>query len=156
MRTAPLALAYLDDEAALVEAARAVSELTHSDPEAGDACVLWCCAIRHAVLTGDLEARIGLQHIDIDRRDLWASRLDAAEASQPSDFTNNGWVVEAEALQGAWSAITTTPIPEDDPATGVFRVDHLRLALDAAVRGGGDTDTVAAIASVLGLQTGTL
>jgi len=154
MRTAPLALAYLDDEAALVEAARAVSELTHYDPEAGDACVLWCCAIRHAVLTGDLEARIGLQHIDIDRRDLWASRLDAAEASQPSDFTNNGWVVEA--LQGAWSAITTTPIPEDDPATGVFRVDHLRLALDAAVRGGGDTDTVAAIASVLGLQTGTL
>ena len=52
MRTAPLALAYLDDEAALVEAARAVSELTHYDPEAGDACVLWCLAIRHAVLTG--------------------------------------------------------------------------------------------------------
>ena len=53
MRTAPLALAYLDDEAALVEAARAVSELTHYDPEAGDACVLWCLAIRHAILTGD-------------------------------------------------------------------------------------------------------
>ena len=29
MRTAPVALAYLDDEVALVEAARAVSELTH-------------------------------------------------------------------------------------------------------------------------------
>ena len=67
--------------------------------------------------------------------------------SQPSDFTNNGWVVEA--LQGAWSAITTTPIPQDDPATGVFRADHLRLALDAAVRGGDDTDTVAAIAGGL-------
>ena len=147
MRTAPVALAYLDDEAALVEAARAVSELTHYDPEAGDACVLWCLAIRHAVLTGVLDARIGLQHIDADRRDLWASRLDVAEASQPSDFTNNGWVVEA--LQGAWSAITTTPIPQDDPAKGVFRVDHLRLALDAAVRGGGDTDTVAAIAGGL-------
>ena len=147
MRTAPLALAYLDDEAALVEAARAVSELTHYDPEAGDACVLWCLAIRHAILTGVLDARIGLQHIDADRRDMWASRLDVAEASQPSDFTNNGWVVEA--LQGAWSAITTTPIPHDDPATGVFRADHLRLALDAAVRGGGDTDTVAAIAGGL-------
>ena len=147
MRTAPLALAYLDDEAALVEAARAVSELTHYDPEAGDACVLWCLAIRHAVLTGVLDVRIGLQHIDADRRDLWASRLDVAEASQPSDFTNNGWVVEA--LQAAWSAITTTPIPQDDPATGVFRVDHLRLALDAAVRGGDDTDTVAAIAGGL-------
>ena len=32
---------------------------------------------------------------------------------------------------------------------GVFRVDHLRLALDAAVRGGDDTDTVAAIAGGL-------
>ena len=31
----------------------------------------------------------------------------------------------------------------------VFRVDHLRLALDTAVRGGGDTDTVAAIAGGL-------
>ncbi len=147
MRTAPLALAYLDDEAALVEAARAVSELTHYDPDAGDACVLWCLAIRHAVLTGVLDVRIGLQHIDADRREKWASRLDVAETSQPSDFKNNGWVVEA--LQGAWSAITTTPIPQDDPATGVFRVDHLRLALDAAVRGGGDTDTVAAIAGGL-------
>ena len=147
MRTAPVALAYLDDEAALVQAARAVSELTHYDPDAGDACVLWCLAIRHAILTGELDARIGLQHIDADRREKWASRLDAAEASQPSDFTNNGWVVEA--LQGAWSAISTTPIPQDDPAMGVFRADHLRLALDAAVRGGGDTDTVAAIAGGL-------
>jgi ADP-ribosyl-[dinitrogen reductase] hydrolase len=105
--------------------------------------VLWCLAIRHAVLTGVLDARIGLQHIDIDRRDLWATRLDVAEASQPSDFKNNGWVVEA--LQGAWSAIATTPVPQDDPAEGVFRADHLRLALDAAVRGGNDTDTVGAI-----------
>ena len=147
MRTAPLALAYLDDEAALVEAARAVSELTHYDPEAGDACVLWCLAIRHAILTGLLDARIGLQHIDPDRREKWASRLDVAEKSHPADFKNNGWVVEA--LQGAWSAITTTPIPADDPAKGLFRVDHLRLALDAAVRGGYDTDTVAAIAGGL-------
>jgi ADP-ribosylglycohydrolase len=147
MRTAPVALGYLDDKAALVEAARAVSELTHHDPEAGDACVLWCLAIRHAILTGVLEARIGLQHIDKDRRDLWATRLDVAEASQPSDFKNNGWVVEA--LQGAWSAIATTAVPQDDPAKGVFRADHLRLSLDAAVRGGGDTDTVAAIAGGL-------
>ncbi len=106
-----------------------------------------CCAIRHAILTGVLDARIGLQHIDADCRDLWAKRLDVAEQSRPADFTNNGWVVEA--LQGAWSAIANTPVPQDDPASGVFRVDHLRLALDAAVRGGGDTDTIAAIAGGL-------
>jgi ADP-ribosyl-[dinitrogen reductase] hydrolase len=147
MRTAPVALAYLDDEAALVQAARAVSELTHFDPDAVDACVLWCLAIRHAILTGLLDVRIGLHYIDAERRGLWAKRLDVAEASRPLDFKNNGWVVEA--LQAAWSATSATPIPADDPAKGVFRVDHLRLALDAAVRGGGDTDTVAAIAGGL-------
>jgi hypothetical protein len=104
-------------------------------------------AIRHAILTGALDARIGLQHIPSGQRDMWAARLDAAENAQPSDFTNNGWVVEA--LQAAWSAITTTPIPTDHPAEGVCRADHLRLALDAAVRGGNDTDTVAAIAGGL-------
>ena len=50
MRTAPVALAYLNDEDGLVEAAYAISALTHFDPEAGEACVLWCLAIRHAVL----------------------------------------------------------------------------------------------------------
>lgn len=148
MRTAPVALAYLDDESALAEAARGVSELTHYDPEAGDACVLWCLAIRHAVLTGNLDARIGLGRIDVERRDLWASRLDQAEVSQPSEFAGkNGWVVAA--LQGAWSAIVNTPVPVGDSTSEEFPTDHLRLALEAAVRGGHDTDTVAAIAGGL-------
>lgn len=147
MRTAPVALAYLDDEDAMVEAARAISELTHFDPDAGDACVLWCSAIRHAVLTGDPDVRVGLRHLEPDRRELWSGRLDAAEAGRPADFPNNGWVVSA--LQAAWSAIATTPEPEDNPAAEVFRADHLRLSLDAAVRAGFDTDTVAAIAGGL-------
>lgn len=147
MRTAPVALAYLDDEDAMVEAARGISTLTHYDPDAGDACVLWCSAIRHAVLTGELEVRVGLHHLDAKARAVWADRLDLAERSRPADFPNNGWVVSA--LQAAWSAICTTPIPEDDPATEAFRADHLRHALDAAVRAGFDTDTVAAIAGGL-------
>ena len=117
MRTAPVALAYLDDEAALVVAARAVSELTHFDPDAGDACVLWCCAIRHAVLTGALDVRIGLRHLDRGRRDSWSARIDAAESARPSEIPRNGWVVAA--LQAAWSAITTTDTGEGLPA------DHL-------------------------------
>ncbi|WP_343709446.1 ADP-ribosylglycohydrolase family protein [Mycobacterium sp.] len=148
MRTAPVALAYLDDEDALVEAARAVSELTHFDPEAGDACVLWCLAMHHSILNGELDARLGLDRIPAKRKDLWSARLDEAEASQPSAFADkNGWVVAA--LQGAWSAITNTTVPDNDSATGLFRADHLRLALEAAVRGGNDTDTVAAIAGGL-------
>ncbi|MCV7260878.1 ADP-ribosylglycohydrolase family protein [Mycobacterium shimoidei] len=147
MRTAPVALAYLDDEKGLVEAARAISALTHHDPDNADACVLWCCAIRHAIMTGELDVRIGLDHLDPGQRARWSALLDAAEQSRPSDFTNNGWVVEA--LQAAWSAIATTPVPQEDPAAKVFRADHLRLALEAAVRGGRDTDTVAAIAGGL-------
>ena len=147
MRTAPVALAYLENEVGLVDAARAVSELTHFDPNAGDACVLWSSAIRHAVITGDLNIRVGLRHLDEDRRQIWIDRLDAAEASRPSEFANNGWVVAA--LQAAWSAISTTPVPLEDPASGTFRADHFRLALEAAVRAGNDTDTVAAIAGGL-------
>ena len=86
MRTAPVALAYLDDEDAMVAAARAISELTHYDPDAGDACVLWCSAIRHAVLTGELDVRIGLRHIESGRRELWSKRLDEAESSRPADL----------------------------------------------------------------------
>jgi ADP-ribosyl-[dinitrogen reductase] hydrolase len=44
------------------------------------------------------------------------------------------------ALQGAWSAIA---------AASPGRPGRLRLALEAAVRGGRDTDTVAAIAGGL-------
>ncbi|MGV0795774.1 ADP-ribosylglycohydrolase family protein [Mycolicibacterium elephantis] len=148
MRTAPVALAFLDDEDALANAARTISELTHFDADAGDACVLWCAAIRHAILTGELDVRIGLRHIDDSRRSMWAERLDVAETSAPTHFTGkNGWVVAA--LQSAWSAIATTPIPDDNAAAETFRADHLCLALEAAVRGGGDTDTVAAIAGGL-------
>lgn len=145
MRTAPVALAYLDDEDAMVEAARAISALTHYDPEAGDACVLWCSAIRHGVLTGDLDVRVGLRHLGDEGRVTWSERLDLAETSRPRDFPKNGWVVSA--LQAAWSAIATTAGSEADPdAAGT---GHLPRGLDAAVRAGFDTDTVAAIAGGL-------
>lgn len=52
-------------------------------------------------------------------------------------------------FQGAWSAIATTDVLADDPRSGVFVVDHLRLALKAAVRGGEHADTVAAVAGGL-------
>jgi ADP-ribosylglycohydrolase len=68
MRTAPVALAFLDDPRGLTEAAAAVSALTHYDPEAGEACVLWCHALRHAVLTGRLDARAGLDRLPAPSR----------------------------------------------------------------------------------------
>lgn len=130
MRTGPVALAHLYDEKQLVAAARAVSNLTHYEPDAGDACVLWCLALRHAILSDELDLRAGLPHV----ADAWAVRLDQAEAHEPAHFSgSNGWVVSA--LQGAWSA--------------VVRSDSLADGLRRAVSGGGDTDTVAAIAGAL-------
>ena len=147
MRTAPIALAYLDDPTGLVQAATAVSALTHHDPEAGEACAIWCLAIRHGVLHGTFNGlRDALGHLPEDRAKVWAGRLDQAETSTPADFDRNGWVVQA--LQGAWSAITTTGTSEALAAER-FPAEHLRRALEAAVRGGNDTDTVAAITGAL-------
>jgi ADP-ribosylglycohydrolase len=53
-------------------------------------------------------------------------------------FRGNGFTVTA--LQAAWAAITST-----QQAPREFACEHLQDALLAAVRAGGDTDTVAAI-----------
>jgi hypothetical protein len=147
MRTAAVALAYLDDPDALVPAAPELATVTHFDPDGGEACALWCLAIRHAVLTGELDVRVGLDHLTARRREEWEHRIELAERSRPAEIEHNGWVVGA--FQAAWSAIATTPVPADDHAAGTFRADHLRLSLENAVRGGRDTDTVAAIAGGL-------
>ena len=148
MRTGAVALAHLDDPEALVEAAMTVSALTHGDPQAGEACALWCLFIRQAVLTGSLDdVRSSLVHLPPGSRAFWAARLDEAEAEEPSTFEANGWTVRA--LQAAWSAIVHTPVPDEAPALGSFSCLHLQHALETAVRIGHDTDTVAAIAGAL-------
>lgn len=134
MRTGPVALAHLGDPVAVVEAAEAVSALTHWDPEAGEACAIWCLAIETAVVTGrsDVTARMHLLRDDSSRR--WIPRLEEAARLGPAAYaSSNGWVVAA--LQGAWAAVSGTTTAEE--------------GLVAAVRGGGDTDTVAAIAGAL-------
>src|SRR6476620_1476290 len=55
MRTAAVGIAYLDDPVGCLEAALRVSDLTHVDPRAGQACQLWSYAIRHAVLHGTFD-----------------------------------------------------------------------------------------------------
>jgi ADP-ribosyl-[dinitrogen reductase] hydrolase len=147
MRTAPVALACLHDPDTLVLAAQEISAMTHYDPEAGEACALWCLALRHAVLEGALDIRRGLSYLPGDRALAWAALLDEAEAGQPADFHRNGWVVQA--LQGAWSAISSTAATAHESSPSAAGPAHLRRALEGAVRGGRDTDTVAAIAGAL-------
>lgn len=144
MRTGPVALAHLGDDEALAASARAISDLTHADPVAGDACVLWCVAIDRAVREGRLDGvRDGIDLLPADRRQLWKERLAEAEAGPPSSFyEGNGYVVTA--LQAAYSSIVHTPVPEHD-----MPCLHFQQALQRAVQIGGDTDTVAAIAGAL-------
>ena len=137
MRTGPVALGYLDRAPAeLAAAAGDVAQPTHWESDNTDACALWSLAIRHAVLTGELNLRAQVAWLPADRRDRWATLIDEALApgAHPRDFQRgNGWVVRA--FQAALAA--------------VGGATSLTDALERAVRGGGDTDTVAAIAGSL-------
>ncbi|GAA1378732.1 ADP-ribosylglycohydrolase family protein [Luteococcus sanguinis] len=119
-----------------------MARLTDWDELNVEACVLWWCAIRKAVLDAELDVRAGLGRLAADRRAYWEARINEAESQPPRAFERgNGFVVTA--LQAAWAAIVQTPVPEDDPS------QHLADALAAAVRIGQDTDTVACIAGQL-------
>ena len=148
MRTAPVALAHLGDDRAIVRAATDISALTHADPVAVEACVLWCIAIDRAVREQRLDGiHDGLALLDGEGRQRWEAWLHQAEEQAPESFKPNGYVVSA--LQAAWSAIMHTPVPSDQPCR------HFQDALHAAVRIGDDTDTVAAIAGgLLGARWG--
>jgi len=142
MRTSPVALAYLDDPAGLVDAARSVSRLTHPDPRAQEACVLWCLAIREAVLSGGWpDVRTGLAALDAEARAFWAARVEEAEREDPGAFAPNGYVVTA--LQAAWAAI------QQAPEMGMVKGRTVNAVLATAIRIGDDTDTVASIAGAL-------
>lgn len=147
MRTAPVALAHLHDRDRLATAARLVASLTHADDLAGDSCVLWCEAIRIAVLDGRVDIRAGLDLIPAVRADQWSTWLDDTDDRDPKSFTPNGFTVTA--LQAAAAAIQQTPVPES------IECLHLQHSLDTAIRIGNDTDTVAAIAGgLLGARWG--
>ena len=145
MRTTPIVLGYLDEPQALTAAARAYSDLTHGDPVAGEACVLWTHAERHAILHGEFDVTVGLTHLPPRRQEVWREHIRVAESGTPRDFgAHNGWVVAA--LQAAWSAIRGS----DDSGP-----EHFENALRSAVAGGNDADTVAAIAGgLLGARWG--
>lgn len=147
MRTGPVALAYLHDPIGLVEAAMGVSALTHHQDVAQEACALWCLMIRHAVLTGEYP-RFDQVAEWMPNADRWRELLAEAESHEPSQCTNNSWSVGA--LQAAWSAIANAPL-----AGGEYDCGQLVETLQSAIRIGGDTDTVAAIAGgLLGARWG--
>lgn len=142
MRTAPVALAQLGNDAAIAELAMQVSDLTHGDPLAGEACVLWCIAIDRAIHLERLDGVWdGLELLASKRRDYWRGILEEAESRPPHTFSPNGFVIPA--LQAAYASVKQTPIADEQPCR------HLQDALRTATSIGDDTDTVAAIAGAL-------
>ncbi len=139
MRTAVVGLTRLADRGATAAAARAVAGLTHADPLAGDACVLWSEAVRLAVVDGRIDVVAGLDLVPAERRAQWEAWVEAARSSEPGVFSPNGFTVTA--LQAALSAIQGRLARRGRA--------HLEPALQDAVRVGDDTDTVAAVAGTL-------
>lgn len=152
MRTAPVALAHLDAPRALVEAAVAISSLTHHDRLAGEGAALWSLMIRHAVVHGVFPTAEDVleplaQALGGSTVHDWATSLTQAQDQPPATFTANSWVVGA--LQAAWSAIVHTPETSGTPTPGQPSTSPLAAALATAIGIGQDTDTVAAIAGAL-------
>ncbi|WP_083941603.1 ADP-ribosylglycohydrolase family protein [Sanguibacter suarezii] len=156
MRTGVVGLVALDDREATARAATAVAQLTHADPLAAESCVLWSEAIRVAVTESRLDVRAGLDLLEPDRRDAWEAWITDAEKEVPdADLRTNGFTVTA--LQAAWHAIYLSPYFSPGLTTEYdHMVSHLPDALHRAVRIGGATDTVAAVAgALLGARHGT-
>lgn len=143
MRTTPVALPFLGEGQAqdAMRAAALISDLTHYDERARQACKMWTHAIRHAILIGTVQGLPSyLQNFaEPEEQRFWVEQFQAAESATVVDYApTNGWVVNA--LICAWHAISTTPGKGEE---------HFRDAMAKAIRIGYDTDTVACIAGGL-------
>lgn len=117
MRTGPVGAAFVSRSAReCTIAAGLISDLTHHDQRVREACQLWACTIRYAILHGNLtDPRHFFLDADPETARFWAPRLEQARTGDPTEFARNGWVVHA--LQTAWWAITHIPPPRRPPTT---------------------------------------
>ncbi|WBM80812.1 hypothetical protein KIV56_05630 [Cryobacterium breve] len=150
LRTAPVALALLDDPVALAEAARlvcsgrgtALTDSERSDPStdrgAGDAAVLFGLSLRVAVLEGRLDALAGLAALPTEVRAIWEAQLTAAGQGRAVDVRRRGTV--GGLLQGAWAILG------DEGAADASRVERV---ISRAAQSGADPASVAAAGALL-------
>lgn len=145
MRTTPVTLGYLHDPEALAHAARTYSDLTHANPEASEACILWNLAQRRAILSGEFDISGGLDWVPKEHQQYWDHLITQAEIGWPPDFAiRNGRC--SHMVQTAWSAISRSD--QSGP-------EHFETALRMVIAAGGDTPTAAAITgSMLGARWG--
>ena len=165
MRNGIVGLTRLDEPKATAAAARAVAELTHADPLAGDSCVLQAEIIRGNVAgpewagmpySGAPVLR-AIELLPAERQGYWHELFDGgaydpavwavAGAPEPDGFT-------VDALGKAVLAFTQANYSARDE--GFFSVDRAATAarwmsavLRHALEGSQDKDTVAAIAGAM-------
>lgn len=132
-RLTSLALGFLADgqETALVKAAIALTDLTEPDQDAEEASILVALGVRNAVLTGKLDLEKATEFLPADRRQTWKERIADGYKVDPEDFQKSN-----HSAIGAFKAAVAANAGGDDVAT----------VIDKAVRGGGQSDRVAAIA----------
>jgi len=156
LRTAPVALALLDDPVALAEAARLVSswrgtavtgsDRTDADPDADpgadpgadDAAVLFGLSLRVAVLEGRLDPRAGLATLPAEARAAWEAHLAAAGQGRTVDVQRVGAV--GGVLQGAWAILGEA---------GAADASLVEQVISRAAHSGADPASVAAAGALL-------
>jgi len=153
MRTAAVAMALHNDPHAMVRSAMRIASMTHADDLSSQSSAVWCLAIRAGLYCSDPTDVTGLAtQVDTDvfqylpdNAEYWREVLRSAFGTSPADYyyakPGNGYCVTT--LKAAWAAVTGAPVSEALPG------EHLRLAIESAVSGGGDTDTVACVAGAL-------
>jgi ADP-ribosyl-[dinitrogen reductase] hydrolase len=149
MRIAGIFPAALEEGADVLKLAEKYSGMTHSHQDAVEACALWLYLIRKSVFEGSVgDLSEATEILDSGSRNIWKDRIADALKREPWEFDQNGWVVET--FQAAIAAIhcnQSHPFNNDE--------NEFSKSLEHAVRAGGDTDTVAAVAgSLLGALHG--
>jgi poly(ADP-ribose) glycohydrolase ARH3 len=138
MRVAPVAVRYAGDRAALAKAARGSARVTHAHPLAVDAAVVQATAIA-AALVGEapLEAALAAATTaELKGRLIKAARL-LDSRPQPAE---------------AAAALGNQPTGHESVPVAIYSAaahDSVEAATTFAVRCGGDTDTIGAMAGAI-------
>jgi poly(ADP-ribose) glycohydrolase ARH3 len=141
MRVAPVAIALFDDERAVVEWAEASARVTHAHPEGIDGAVVQAVAVA-AVLRG--ESALGRAQAAA-RTPAMRERLQALteSAARVTDL-------DPQHLAGPHWRVGFTVVEAVPPAVVIgATAPSFEEAVTRAVRCGGDTDTVAAMAGAI-------
>jgi poly(ADP-ribose) glycohydrolase ARH3 len=146
MRVAPVAVRYADDSAALTRVARASALVTHAHPLAADAAVAQAAAVG-AALNGEmpLEAALAVATTPELEAGLSAATRLLDSRPEPAELA---------------AALGNRPTGHESVPAAIYSAaahDSVEDAITFAVRCGGDTDTIGAMAgAIAGAQTGAL